>query len=126
MSMKLGFESSFAIVQTALEELYPQKVVGRDEKVAAVVPDKNDREVLIGNIQRLLRTKKNAHLETSLISIHSHTTFEDLTRDITAWSSLPGNPTTPDKPQRDPDGPFEDDAERGEHREREKANEGEI
>ena len=125
MSIKLGFETSFGIVQTALKDLFPDKSVKLGDWVEKIVPDVGDREILATNIQCLLRAKKNARIEKTRIPIHGHITFEDLTREIIAWSALPGDPGTPDKPPRDPDGPLEDEPEEQGGQEGKKSHEAE-
>lgn len=125
MSMKLGFDSSWEIVQVALQQLFPDKSMGLNDPVEKVIPEVSDREKLAANIQYLLRTKRSAHIEKSRIPILGHTTFEELTREIVTWSALPGDPGTRDKPPRDPDGPLEDDSEEQKAQHRKKPREAE-
>lgn len=126
MSIKLGFDASFGIVRTAVKDLLPGRSVELDDRIENIIPNVDDRENFAANIQHLLLTQKKAHIDKTRIPVHGHITFGELTREIIAWSALPGGPTTPDKPQRDPDGPLEDEPEEHGEQERKKSNDADC
>jgi hypothetical protein len=118
MSRKLEFGISVEIVHATLKNLFPHTNISLEYPVGEIIPGEADREVLRKSLQERLRAI-SVHLE--MPPIEPHLTVQDIGRDIShwsgvpgawriAWSVLPGIPTIPDPGQKTPPpGPVQDD-----------------